>query len=506
MTSAVDEGLHVCLPAAMGMGRWRQQLRAFAKTVGGSQQDPRLILAAFLQKKRKQLLQSSQYGGSKNAKSRAKRLARAYQSRVLKALSRHGERRRIVKSPQLLLYRSRPDYLRDKLCPDFNDNWVDIGRRLKDKFKDRVQLKDFSFARNPKSTLDQIKSLVEKASKSVELRIDFIDTTCDDVAPYIVLSHLMRSLPPIFSGGQINLEVAAVLESVGLDKALGMGGFTTTKHREKLILPFPMMHRAPPGFFGDEDHQLRPQYKEFVADKFCNALDGWLSTHDAELTPEAAESLTSSITEALDNAERHGAAEIDGGMGDWSMAGFSRLVVTSEAEIGLECSVSIVSVGSTISSSLETAAPDVSARIDQYVSTHVGLGAGSGQRRLLRTVMALQDGVTRVSAASDAGRGGVGLMTLVNLFADLGDTDAPDLQSVFTILSGSSCLRITSPYRRGVMAEGTTLRELWLNEHNDPVVIPSANHAFTIRDDFAGTIISACFTIDPVFLRRNISE
>lgn len=465
------------------------------------------MLAAFLQSKKEKLLALPTYSGDSSRRAQGKRLAHSYRTAILRSLTAHGPRRQPIRSPQLLLYKVRADYLRDVLCPNFAKNWRNISQRLKRRRRDRIQLENLSFARNPTGTLRQLRKLVEKAAVSVDLRVDFCDPRCDDVAPYIILAHLMRALPPVFSGGTISLEVAAVLEAVGLDRALGIRHIASSRHRETRVLPFPMMQRAPPGFFGDKDHQLRPQYKEYVADRFCNALEGWLDTHDIELTPEAAESLINSITEALDNAERHGAAEVDGGMGDWSMAGFSRLIVTEEAETSLECSVAIVSVGSTISASLETAATDIRNRIDAYVSSNLGprFVEGRGRRKLLRTVMALQDGVTRVSAASQASRGGVGLMTLVNLFGDLGETDKETLQSVFTILSGSSCLRITSPYRRGLPAEGSTLRELWFNERNDPAEPPSATHAFAIADDFAGTVLSAYFTIDPGFLRQKFS-
>jgi hypothetical protein len=362
-------------------------------------------------------------------------------------------------------------------------------------------LKDFSFARNTKGTLAQLRNLVESSARYVDVQLDFVDDECDDVAPYIVLSHLMRSLPPVFSGGLIHMEVAAVLDAVGLDKPLGLNHFTSFKHKRHPILPFKMAYRAPPGYFGDKDHQLRPQYKEFIADKFCNALESWLAMYEWELTPEGQGGLVNSLNEALDNAERHGHPTVDGGMGDWSMAGFSRLVRTGD-DFRLECSVAIVSAGSTIAESLVTAAPDVSARISSYVAAH---SSSRLREPLLKTVMALQDGVTRVSEASEGRRGGVGLMTLVNLFGELGETDNADLQSVFTILSGTSCLRVTSPYRHGTARENSTLRELWFNDENCATLPPSANHAFSIKEDLAGTVLSACFKIDPEFLSRKLA-
>ncbi len=488
----------------MSISRWRRQFRKYRSQLGAAGNDRDLCLAAFLSAKRQEFLSSPYYASSPRARALGRRLASAHRSAILRVLSAGGPKRKVIKSPRLLLYKVRPDPLRDKLSPKFMTRWKNISERLKDRKRSHIILSELSFSRNPEGTLAQLRDVVRAASTSMDIQIDFLDSRCDDVAPYIVLSHLMRALPPVFSGGSIALEVAAVIEAVGLDKYLGITKIFTSRHRDYPILPFKMARRVPPGYFGDQDHQLRPQYKEYIADRFCNALESWLATHDQELTPEAAGSLINSITEALDNAERHGRPEVDGGMGDWSMAGFSRLIEGDDGDTRLECSVSIVSAGATIAESLETAAPNVRDRIERYVQTHAP--KGTERRASMRTVMALQDGVTRVSEASEASRGGVGLMTLVNLFAELGDTDNDALQSVFTILSGSSCLRVTSPYRRGVRGENSTLRELWFNDENCATRAPSASYVFEIEDEFAGTILSACFTIDPEFLNRKLSE
>jgi two-component sensor histidine kinase len=378
---------------------------------------------------------------------------------------------------------------------------VPIEKRIGKKAGATVNLKDFSFARNPKGTLGQIRKVARLAAQNIGIRVNFTDQRCDDVAPYMVLAQMMKALPPVFSGGLINREVATVLESVGLDRTLGVNRLAR-QNSPFPILPFKMVYRAPPGVFGDDEHQLRPQYKEFVADRFCSAMDAWLEAKGFELTSDGAQSLIVSITEALDNAERHGCPEIDQGMGDWSMGGFARIILDDSDIRHIECSVAIVSIGSTVSESLATASPAVSALVDGYASLQTAkhsLDMGLG-----RTIAALQDGITRDEAASVANRGGIGFLTLADVFASLGETDQAELQSVFTILSGTSCLRLTPPYQRGVAAPGDSLRKLWFNVANDGHMKPDANHAFKIEDDFPGTILSASFCIDPGYLRRNL--
>ena len=86
-----------------------------------------------------------------------------------------------------------------------------------------------------------------------------------------------------------------------------------------------MVTRIHPRKFSDPNHQLRPQAKEKVADDFCEAIEAWLKPHNIILSPDAQGSIVESITEALDNAERHGWPENEDDLGDWSMAGFCRL-------------------------------------------------------------------------------------------------------------------------------------------------------------------------------------
>lgn len=487
----------------MSVENWRKQLEKFTSTLPADLRDNRrLALSAFLSRKKERILSSPHFSGSPSQRARGRREFARIRSKILAKAYGKGKQRFVAQSPKLLLYRNSPDHLRDTLCPKFMSRWIPIEKRIGRKAGAEITLSNFSFARNPKGTLLQIRNIARLAAHRMGVRINFTDSKCDDVAPYVVLAQVMKSLPPVFSGGMINREVASVLESVGLDKMLGVRRLVRDTSPFP-IFPFQMVFRAPPGFFGDQEHLLRPQYKEYIADRFCSALDSWLEAKGFELTPNGAQALVVSITEALDNAERHGCPEIDDGLGDWSMGGFARIIHDGSEIHRIECSVAIVSIGSTISSSLQTAGPKVSDLVDGYVSLQ--------KRRfgtdinLARTIAAVQDGITRIEAASQANRGGIGLLTLAEIFADLGDTDQAELQSVFTILSGNSCLRLTTPYRKGLPPPGTTLRKLWFNAANDGNMEPDANHAFKIDEMFAGTILSACFCIDPAYLQRKLA-
>ena len=352
-------------------------------------------------------------------------------------------------------------------------------------------------------SLEQLRNVTSLAARCIDVQLNFIDEKCQDISAYMVLSLLMKKLPRVFMRGMINPEIAKVLQSFGIARSLGIGRIQLHVPPRSLILPFRMVTRVQPRKFGDSEHQLKPQASERVADRFCSAMEAWLALHKIQLSAAAQGSIVETITEALDNAERHGWPDEDG-LGDWSMAGFCRLNVSDAAEISVDCCFAIVNVGETISESLDSASVDVRRRIDSYLKDHAS--SNKGRVESLRTVMALQDGITRIAEANDSHRGGIGLMELTTIVAELGGLGEGDIDSRLSIVSGSSHLRIMHPYRSGEAPTGSRMRELWFNDANCASQPPDPNHVMTMTEHFPGTIIAARFSIDPAYLVRKISE
>ena len=94
-------------------------------------------------------------------------------------------------------------------------------------------------------------------------------------------------------------------------------------------------------------------------------------------------------------------------------------------------------------------------------------------------------------------------MELIEVFAELGDNSLPHRQSVFTVISGKTCIRVTPPFAKGE-AKGGGLRQQWFNGANTDRLPPNEDHVMTLDEAFPGVILSACFTIDPDYLRRKI--
>jgi hypothetical protein len=465
-----------------------------------------VAVSLFLKDQKKRFLRTSRFGGNPSRRAEGKRFWRRKATKFLDAVyRRRGNRRGSLKNIQAFFFKPGTAVDRDGLNPTFLKNWIPMRRRLAHRSVEELSLENFSFAKNPHGTLERLRELTHLCTIYPDLRMNFLDTDCDDVTPYIVLAHLSRSLPPIISGGRMTGEVSEVIDAVGMRSALRIGSIgRKNRGSNGLVSAFRLVDRAPPGAFGDEDYLLRPQLKERVADKFCDTLNLWLGNHDLELTEGAESSFVRALGEALDNAERHGASRVEGGEGDWSIAAFSKLIA-NDSQLLLRCSVGIVSVGATISDSLISAADQIRDRIDGYVGRHTPLFAAKHSSECLRTVMALQDGITRVEKATIGRRGGVGFMELIDIFGELGDNGRDDMPSVFTIISGKACIKVTAPHNRGILREDG-MRQLWFNDSNDANVAPNHEHVFSLENAFPGVILSACFTIDPTYLKGRLEQ
>lgn len=483
----------------MSISRWRIQFRQFKRTLPVGTPE-KIALSSFLRFR----LRNKLVTRTGKFRQRDKRKARSQNSKIKKQIRTNERNFFVEKNPKLLIHRNKSNILRDTLSPNYTRNYRDIVWRLKNKKIIQISLKNFSFNRNPHGTLSIIREIVRISSTHLDVRLNFVDHQCDDVAPYILLSQIIPSLPPIFSGGVISSEVSAVLDSVGLSDALGIGKIMRRRVQRPVVLPFKMRSRTSPKRIGDKNFQLKPQAKEDVSDAFCDTLNEWLDTYDVELTSEAEQKLVDSINEALDNAERHGILGDQKLAGEWLIAGFSRIYSDEDGPSRIRCSFAIVSIGKSISETLRTSSEKIRQKIDDYAGRHARRGTKNYD--LMCTVMALQDGITRLPEAANEGRGGVGMMELVNIFADLGENAAENLQSVFTVLSGTSCVRITNPYRAGIPSQNPHFKELWFNEENDKGVPPSPDHVFELNDRLAGTILTASFVLDREFYKQGFDD
>jgi hypothetical protein len=123
----------------------------------------------------------------------------------------------------------------------------------------------------------------------------------------------------------------------------------------------------------------------------------------------------------------------------------------------------------------------------------------------LKTLYALQDGVTRDPNAAAKNRGGVGLQEVIAMMNLLGGVSVPRQEPRLTIVSGTSCICLQTPYIMGQRMHGPgSPRVLWFNPDNNVTQPPDNLHVFDLTEPFAGTIISLSFILDGSYLREKL--
>ncbi len=417
--------------------------------------------------------------------------------------------RLIRKRPGVLLNKPllaapfRPSPLLDGLLQNRRELWRPARTRIRPKVMTEVRLDVFSFLDDPETTMQALKRIAQSECEDLEAQIHFPDGFCTDIAPYLVLSELWPSMAPVFRGGHMSVPTQKVVEAVGLRRALDIRLQGVTNLQD--IWAFPLQRRRPADTSTSIDRDLEPQSREKVADRFCDAVDVWLGRPEIrrELTPEGRAWITSIIGELLDNAERHARPLTKDG--DWSTAAFlARRVEGSETVY--RCYMAFLSVGDTIGDSLRTCAPRVGQELERYCNMHETLTRRGQSRDTLRTLFALQDGVTRDAVADNDDRGGVGFQEVMQFVNELGGTSKQGHEPRITIVSGSSCITLRPPYILGHRkGDPSNPRVIWFNPENSPTVPPDRSHVFDLSERFSGTIISVAFTLDPDYLNAKVA-
>ena len=245
------------------------------------------------------------------------------------------------------------------------------------------------------------------------------------------------------------------------------------------------------------------QSRELAADYFCDAINQWLGRPEIklELNQNGNAWIKGLLGELLENAERH--SDGDRRDGSWAISGFlARRQQEGSENWHYRAHIGIVSIGDTFDKSLSRALPDMQDQMNQYVHRMKAQHAPQSHETL-KTLIALQDGVTCAAEADTAGRGGYGLQDMLEFVNLLGGTSSGDHQPRVTIISGSSCIMLRTPYIIGNRNEGpTSPRVLWCNENNSNKDVPDESYVFDLSPGLPGTAISIGFILDPEYFNR----
>jgi hypothetical protein len=248
---------------------------------------------------------------------------------------------------------------------------------------------------------------------------------------------------------------------------------------------------------------LEPQRDQHAADDLCDEISHWLGIPSPphELTDEGRAWISTIVLELINNAQRHSDPVNEDG--SWAVTAFMARSEENGRDL-FRCHLAILSVGASIAESLNTCSPRTAKEIERYVAMHrrPGLSAAT-----LKTLYALQDGVTRDPDADAANRGGVGFQEVIAMMNLLGGLSLPGQEPRLTIVSGSSCISLRPPYIMGKRMQGSdSPRVLWFNPDNNVTEPPDRAHVFDLTDPLAGTIISLSFILDGSYLREKFND
>ena len=391
--------------------------------------------------------------------------------------------------PEMFLAKFKDNVILESLFFDRKKRWIAPVRR-----KDTVHfdLKNFSFVDAPNATMRQLNTIAEAECRARVGRLDFGDSRILDIGPYVVWGLMSEGMVPFLRGGTIDVAVQKVIEAVGLRKFMRMKEFKNLRDH-KDVWAFPLRHRNPGTPTATPAKAIGFSK---VADELVDTVDEWLAALPIpmELTNVARGNINKMATEILENAERHGHLGLE--VGDWYVAGFmARRDLDDQGGEGnawYDCHISIVNLGTTIAESiLNSVDKGMRADLDKYVSRHHARRVQS--REALATLYAMQDGVSSLPE----GRGGMGMMEMVELANQLGSTEDPQHQPAITIISGRSCIRFTGPYKAYCyLPSGSKNRVQPFNSARSFDSPPDRDYVFDVDFSFPGTIVALRFSLD----------
>ncbi len=415
----------------------------------------------------------------------------------------YGQGRRALSTDDLILLMRnvRSSKLLDHMYPERTETgkWLKLKERQFQHDEDAypINLENFSFLDAPKKTLEGLVNIARAEATVPVAKLNFLDVFCQDVTPFMLLVECWNEMLPIFEGGKMNIPMQKVLAAIGVEYALGIrfGGIEDFDD----VWAFPLNRRRARGETRSKQPYIDVQTREEATDRFCDAMNEWLGRPELgfELSARGIGWIKQLLGELLENAERH--ADGDRRDGSWSISGFlARREVDGESVFVIQ--LGIVSLGDTFAESLRRARPEQQEQIKQYLADMKIMRAPQSAETL-KTLAALQDGVTCVPEADADGRGGTGLMEMLYLVNTLGHTNKIQFLPQVTIISGSTCIHMKAPYFEGqVMSEGSKTRVQWCNENNSARCPPDSEHVYDLDNSLPGTAISIRFTLDPDYL------
>ncbi len=466
------------------------------KNYNFSTQDSEYFRKLFVAKRK--ILVSRMIAGALSQKDKVahKRRAKSIIRHKIVKLKRRLKSTQIDISEKNKKYSIKESYLLDTLYPKRQQKWVAYNKRSKKIAKD-INIGELSFHNNPSETMRQLLQLVKADAKIKKTKVNYRDGVCGDVGPYLVLAAMYKSLNRIFTGGKITRNLSRLFDALEVDKHLSI------KLKQNEANPFEISAfkiRSGTGR-SKKDSPMHLTGKQLINKtnrELIAEINKWLAGNQEELTLEGRRVVGKLVAETLDNAERHSEkCIVKPDIGDWYVSG--ALIKFPNMPLR-RIHLSFLSVGNTIASSMEKCADATREKMQDYVNCHRHCMGKYGEEQL-KTVFALQDGVTSSSAAFLDNRGGTGFQDICDFFEGMALAQGEAANANFTILSGNTVIHLKAPYMKGVVEQGDE-RELWFNKNNTKEEPPEKSHVTFTDYPLGGTILTMSFDLKPGLVEK----
>lgn len=389
----------------------------------------------------------------------------------------------------------KSNLIADALFPSRAAQWRTRGRKF-----GRINVNSFSFIDDPISTLAMLKKIAIAECEYENSELNFRMPYCLDIAPMVVLGLMRRDMIEVFKGGRVTATVDKVLRAVQLPEFLQMGLRNDGDHAD--VWAFPLREASERA--KDDIESVGNNTREKVAHDLSSKLNEWLEVATATeesyfcFSDTGRDFLKTMVCEILENCERHG-QQSEGMIGSWACAGFlaKRPSTSKDRQFDFVCHLAFVNTGQSIAEGLENSNHPQTVNAQQvYIASHgVSLLRPRGlDHSLLRTVLALQPGITR-HQIEDTNSGGIGFRRIIDAVFHLNEkaTESPPKT---VIISGDCCVKISGLYsKHGRNSDGVL--GLYFNRENSRQSPPDSEYVFKLPSKFPGTIIATRFLIDP---------
>lgn len=240
-----------------------------------------------------------------------------------------------------------------------------------------------------------------------------------------------------------------------------------------------------------------------TATKLTEYFNKCLKTQNYEITDKGKAKFGKIFGEVLTNCEIHG-----GENSTWYTQGHYQ--INKESSYG-EMQLLFLNLGSSIYEGLRRNSSEETQRKLKYISKqHKPLFNRDWNEEMLYTVVALQEGISRLRTEQIQGYGGrgSGTVSMIEMFYDLGKCEE-GLIPKMTIVSGKTQIYFTEQYKMEFVdfyqdpVFGTGKKKIIaFNKENNIYGLPDQKNVVCLQEYFPGTIISLKFYLDNRYIKK----